>query len=100
MAFDWLDKFHHDTEKDPGYAEKTLAAYRLGMKAKGSIVGVVIEPAQDCCDAARHLPQNKTYHPDDAPHLPLKDCPRGRLCGCVYRPVMSYAQAESPLKKQ
>jgi len=90
MSFDWLDKFHHDTEKDPGYAEKTLAAYRLGMKAKGSIVGVAIEPAENCCDAARQLPPNKVYHPDEAPHLPLHDCSQGRRCGCVYRPVMTY----------
>ncbi len=27
MAFDWLNKFHHDMEKEPGYATKTLAAY-------------------------------------------------------------------------
>ena len=59
MGFEWLDKFHHDMEKDADYAEKTLAAYRLGMRAKGSIAGVTIHPAQDCCDAARQLPQNK-----------------------------------------
>jgi hypothetical protein len=90
MAFNWLDKFHHDTEKDPNYAEKTLAAYRLGMRAKGSIVGVTIQPAENCCDAARQLPQNKIYHPDEAPRVPLPDCPQGRHCGCVYRPVMAY----------
>lgn len=100
MMFDWLDKFHHDTEKDSAYAEKSLAAYRLGMKAKGAIVGVVIEAAQDCCEAARHLPQNKTYHPDEAPRLPLPDCPRGRHCGCVYRPVMSYAQPTASVKER
>ena len=90
MAFDWLNKFHHEMEKDLDYAEKTLAAYRLGMRAKGSIVGVVIQRAQNCCDAARQLPENKIYLPDDAPRLPLLDCPHGRRCGCVYRPVMSY----------
>ncbi len=31
MAFEWLNKFHHEMEKDPDYAEKTLAAYRLTM---------------------------------------------------------------------
>ena len=100
MAFDWLDKFHHNTEKDATYAEKTLAAYRLGMRAKGSIVGVAIEPAQNCCDAARNLPANKTYHPDEAPLLPLPNCPRGRRCGCVYRPVMSYAHVKSANKER
>lgn len=82
-------------EKEPDYAEKTLAAYRLGMRAKGSIAGVVIQPAQNCCDAARQLPENKMYHPDQAPRLPLPNCPQGRRCGCVYRPVMSYQDADS-----
>ena len=40
MPFDWLKSFHQEIEKAPDYAEKTLAAYRLGMKAKGSIRGV------------------------------------------------------------
>jgi len=94
MAFDWLNKFHHDMEKEPDYAEKTLAAYRLGMRAKGSIAGVTIQPAQNCCDAARQLPENKVYHPDEAPRLPLPNCPQGRRCGCVYRPVMTYEQTK------
>ena len=93
MTFDWLDKFHHQMEKDPDYAEKTLAAYRLGMRAKGSIAGVIIQPAKNCCDAARQLPENKIYHPDEAPRLPLPDCPQGRRCGCVYRPKMTYQDA-------
>ena len=93
-AFAWLDKFHHNTEKESTYSEKTLAAYRLGMKAKGSIVGVVIEPAQNCCAAARQLAEGKIYHPDEAPRVPLPDCPQGSCCGCVYRPVMSYEQSK------
>jgi hypothetical protein len=94
MAFDWLNKFHHDIQKEPDYAEKTLAAYRLGMRAKGSIVGVTIQQAENCCEAARQLPENKVYHPDEAPRLPLPDCPQGRRCGCVYRPVMTYEQTK------
>ena len=94
MAFDWLNRFQHRLEKEPDYARKTLAAYRLGMKAKGSIVGVEIQRAQDCCDAARRLPPGKVYHPDQAPLLPLPDCPQGRHCQCLYRPVMSYQQAQ------
>jgi hypothetical protein len=94
MASDWLNRFHHHMEKDPDYAVKTLAAYRLGMKAKGSIVGVAVQPAPDCCDAARKLPAGEVYHPDQAPLLPLPDCPQGHRCGCVYRPVMTYQQAE------
>jgi len=100
MAFDWLDKFQHDTEKDANYAEKTLAAYQLGMKAKGAIVGVRIETGQNCCEAARRLPANRTYHCDEAPRLPLPDCPQGRRCGCVYRPVMSYTCREAALKER
>jgi hypothetical protein len=92
MAFEWLNTFHQKTEKDPDYAEKTLAAYRLGMKAKGSIVGVSIQPAPDCCQAARELPVSKIYHPDQTPTLPLPDCPQAHHCGCVYRPVMSYQE--------
>ncbi|HTS72031.1 MAG TPA: hypothetical protein VMO17_23905 [Terriglobia bacterium] len=90
MAFEWLSSLQHRVEKAPDYATKALAAYRLGVKAKGSIVGVVIEPEADCCDAARRQPIDKVYHPDEAPLLPLAECPKGRRCGCVYRPVMSY----------
>lgn len=77
-------------EKTDNYAEKTLTAYRLGMKARGSIAGVRIEVEKDCCRLAKELPANTVYHPDDAPRLPLPDCPLGRRCRCVYRPVMSY----------
>lgn len=94
MGFEWLKSFHQSMEKDADYAEKTLAAYRLGMRAKGSIVGVVVEPAPDCCDAVRSLSPGLAYDPDSAPRLPLSDCTRGRHCGCVYRPVMSYQQTE------
>ena len=94
MGFDWLTRFQHRLEKDPDYSKKTLAAYRLGMTAKGPIVGVVVEPAAECCDAARRLPAGKVYRPDQAPLLPLPDCPLGRRCQCLYRPVMSYQQAQ------
>lgn len=94
MAFDWLKKFQQNLEKAPNYAEKTLAAYRLGMKAKGSIGGVVVQPSPDCCDAARHLPDGKVYLPDEAPRLPLLNCSLGRRCGCVYRPAMTYDSAQ------
>jgi hypothetical protein len=93
-AFDWLDKFQHHMKKDPDYAVKTLAAYRLGMKAKGSIVGVVVQPAPDCCTAARALAAGKVYHPDQAPLLPLPGCPQAGRCGCLYRPATSYQQAD------
>jgi hypothetical protein len=97
MAFDWLGKFHQTMEKDPHYAQKTLAAYRLGMKAKGSIAGVAVRREANCCDAARELPAGKVYHPDQAPQLPLPACTQALHCNCVYRPVMSY---EKPVKRE
>jgi hypothetical protein len=92
MAFGWLDDFHKEMEKPPDYAERTLAAYRLGMKAGGSIVGVRVQVDAGCCAAAKALPSGTVYHPDEAPHLPLPDCALGRRCRCVYRPVMRYEQ--------
>jgi hypothetical protein len=94
MSFEWLNKFQKSMEKPENYAEKTLAQYRLGMKAKGAIVGVAISIDEDCCAACQELDPTKVYHPDEAPHLPLPDCTKGRRCGCVYRPVMRYQQAE------
>ena len=90
MSFDWLNKFHHDMAKPADYAEKTLASYRLGMKAKGSIAGVAIQTGAECCQLAKDLPVDALYHPDEAPHLPLEGCPKGDRCPCVYRPVMTY----------
>ena len=90
MSFEWLNTFHKQMEKPDNYAEKTLAQYRLGMKAKGSIAGVSIAVDKDCCDACRQLDPDTIYHPDDAPHLPLPDCDKGAACSCVYRPVMKY----------
>jgi hypothetical protein len=90
MSFEWLNKFQKRMEKPENYAEKTLAQYRLGMKAKGSIVGVSISVDEDGCEACRRLDPDAVYHPDEAPHLPLPDCTKGQQCGCVYRPVMKY----------
>ncbi|MCA9980256.1 MAG: hypothetical protein KDD89_05475 [Anaerolineales bacterium] len=92
MAFEWLNNFHQEMEKPENYAEKTLAAYRLGLRAKGSIVGVrVVVDEKNCCTAAREsLDTQAIYTPDDAPHLPLAECALGRKCTCVYRPVMKY----------
>lgn len=90
MSFNWLNDFQRQMEKPEGYAEKTLAQYRLGMKAKGAIAGVRIEIDENGCAACRNLAATAVYHPDDAPHLPLPDCSKGKKCGCVYRPVMNY----------
>jgi hypothetical protein len=94
MAFGWLDRFQREQEKPADYAEKTLAAYRLGMKAKGSIAGVQILIDPHGCPASRELDPQAVYHPDDAPHIPLPECDRGRRCGCLYRPVMTYQLPE------
>ncbi|MFL7840405.1 MAG: hypothetical protein ACK2T4_05970 [Candidatus Promineifilaceae bacterium] len=90
MSFDWLKNFQQNIEKEDDYAEKTLAAYRLGMRANGSIVGVRITADPDGCAACKQLDPDATYHPDEAPHLPLANCDRARSCSCVYRPVMTY----------
>lgn len=90
MSFDWLDDLQRQSEKADDYAEKTLAAYRLGIKAGGSIVAVRVQVAEDSCRAAKDLAPSKTYHPDEAPRLPLQDCSQRSRCHCVYRPVMTY----------
>lgn len=90
MPFNWLTEFHREMAKAPDYAEKTLAAYKLGMKAKGSIRGVRITIDPDGCVACRALDPQAEYLPDDAPHLPLPECTKGQQCQCVYRPVMTY----------
>ncbi len=90
MAFGWLNDFQQEMEKPDDYAEKTLAAYRLGMRAKGSIAGVRIVVDPHGCDACRALDAQAVHHPDAAPRLPLPDCTKGKRCRCVYRPVMKY----------
>jgi len=90
MPFEWLTKFQGQMKKGPGYAERVLASYRLGIKAKGAIVGVIVLPGPNCCDQIKQLPTKEIYHPDNAPHLPLPNCSHGCDCDCVYRPVMTY----------
>lgn len=92
MAFDWLNKFHKKMEKPANYAEKTLAAYNLGMRSKGSIAGVRLETDANGCAACRAIDETAVYHPDEAPHVPLPECTQPKMCGCVYRPVMSYEE--------
>jgi hypothetical protein len=90
MSFDWLKDFQQNREKTDDYAEKTLAAYKLGMRANGSIAGVRIAADPSGCLACKRLDPTTIFHPDDAPHLPLSDCDNARSCNCVYRPVMTY----------
>lgn len=96
MAFEWLQRFQRGMEKDPEYAERALAAYRLGMKAKGSIAGVAVRVGPECCQAARDLDPAAIYDPATAPRLPLAGCPLGRRCACAYRPVMAYERVDQP----
>lgn len=95
MAFHWLDEFIREQPKPPDYAEKTLAAYHLGIKAGGAIRGVRIQVKEDCCEAAKTLPPGQIYTPDQAPHLPLQGCTLGKHCRCTYRPVMTYQPPEN-----
>ena len=90
MTLNWLNNFHKETKKPADYAEKSLAAYRLGMRAKGSIAGVQILIDPQGCSACRQLDPGSVYHPDEAPHLPLPECDQDESCRCVYRPVMTY----------
>lgn len=90
MSFRWLNDFQQEMKKPNDYAEKTLAAYKLGMKAKGSIAGVQIIVDPNGCAACQELNSDLVYHPDDAPRLPLSECDRQEKCQCVYRPVMTY----------
>jgi hypothetical protein len=95
MAFEWLKSFQHGVEKDPNYAQKVLAAYRMGMRAKGAIKGVTVLAAPNCCSSARSLPPGTVYHPDEAPIVPLKGCSQPDTCGCIYRPAMDYEPESS-----
>lgn len=100
MSFEWLNKFLQSSEKPEDYAEKTLKAYELGMKAKGSIRGVQIVSDPNGCQACRELDASAVYLPEQAPHIPLPECDRPGSCGCVYRPVMSYQTDEGPTGEQ
>ena len=90
MSFNWLNNFQQEMAKPADYAEKTLAAYKLGMKAKGSIAGVRIIIDPQGCTPCQKLDPEVIYDPDSTPHLPLPECNRGPNCRCVYRPVMTY----------
>jgi hypothetical protein len=92
MSFEWINGFLHSKPKAEDYAQKTLAAYRLGMRAGGSIRGVRIVPGEGCCQAASQLSSSQVYDPDEAPQIPLPGCPLEGRCPCVYRPVMKYEQ--------
>ncbi len=90
MSFNWLSDFQQEMQKPDDYATKTLAAYKLGMRAKGSIAGVSILNDPQGCAQCQKLDPDLVYHPDEAPLLPLEECDRPEKCQCVYRPVMTY----------
>lgn len=100
MSFEWLNRFVQSSQKPANYAEKTLKAYQLGMKAKGSILGARIVPDPNGCEACQDLDAQAVYLPDEAPHVPLAACDRPERCGCVYRPVMSYQSDENSLETE
>ncbi len=95
MAFEWLDRFQREAGKAPRYAEKALAAYRLGKKGGGALAGVAVRGGPGCCDAAARLEQEAPRDPGEAPVLPLPECDWRGACRCVYRPVMTYEVAEA-----
>ena len=84
----WIHQFARHKAKPANYAEKTLTAYKLGMKAKGSITGVRVLASEDSCPACRALAAG-VYQPEDAPILPLAECTHAGGCRCAYTPVMS-----------
>ncbi len=84
---DWIRQFVRNRTKPPDYAAKTLKAYRLGVKAGGSIEGVKILVSEDSCPACRAVGE-RIYAPQEAPLLPLIDCTHTRGCRCAYTLVM------------
>lgn len=96
MAFEWLERFQQRMERSPGYADKALAAYRLGVKGRGAIVGVAVRPGPGCCGASLEAARASPFPPAQAPRLPLPACDRPGACHCVYRPVMAYEAPRAP----
>jgi len=83
----WISEFVRTRPKSPGYAEKTLAGYRLGIKAGGSIQGVRILIGDDSCPQCR-MHAERIFTPDDAPKLPLSECSHPKGCRCAYTLAM------------
>jgi hypothetical protein len=86
-AQSWIQQHARSKRKPADYAEKTLAAYRLGLRAKGAIVGVRVLAAPDSCPECRAL-GDQIFSPDDAPRLPHAACTHPQGCRCAYTPVM------------
>ena len=83
----WIQQFARNKPKPPDYAERTLKAYRMGIKAGGSIRGVRVLVSEDSCPTCRALAES-TYTPDNAPVLPLAGCTHPTGCRCAYTLVM------------
>ncbi len=83
----WIHQFARHKAKPANYAEKTLTAYRLGMKAKGAIIGVRVLVSEASCPTCCAL-ADQVYTPDTAPHLPHAGCTHPEGCRCAYTPVM------------
>jgi hypothetical protein len=97
MKWQWLQE-HVQRPKDAGYAKRVLDRYRLGMKAKGEILGARIIPGSKDCAVAQSL-ANKTYLPDDAPLIPIAQCTLPGGCMCAYTPVMTYETERAPAEE-
>ena len=85
MTFDWLTDFS-TTGEGTRLCCENLGGLPSGNEGQGLHRRRHGSSSTDCCDVARKLPAGKVYHPDQAPLLPLPDCPQGHRCGCVYRP--------------
>jgi hypothetical protein len=83
----WIHQFARRKPKPANYADKTLTAYRLGMKAKGAIVGVRVLVSDNSCPTCRAM-ADQVYTPDTAPRLPHTGCTHPDGCRCAYTPVM------------
>jgi hypothetical protein len=83
----WISQFARTKPKAPDYAEKSLAAYKLGIKAGGAIEGIRILVGEDSC-AFCNAHAGQTYSPEQAPNLPLEDCRHPKGCRCAYTLAM------------
>ena len=83
----WISEFVRTRPKSPDYAERTLAGYRLGIKAGGSIQGVRILIGDDSCPQCRMYAE-RIFAPDDAPKLPVAECSYPKGCRCAYTLAM------------
>ena len=83
----WISQFARARPRAPDYAQKRLAAYRMGMRAGGSIEEIRVLVGEDSCAVCR-VHADRVFTPDDAPILPLADCTHPAGCRCIYTLAM------------